>query len=211
MPDSVLLTQLFHKVSVWHYSIWAVWPHLCECCEAWEWIYYHTSKNTGRLPVFSVCCICGLYRQYNQPICAKRPWKCGLGLYSSAQVLHAALIWAKSANHLRYWLGFYFEGNIGLFQINLAVWVQLPPAMLAGIPVVNQVRAPPPPSSSILSWNLPCIITAGGNKCCDIRLFNPLSSKKCILSRSNLLSLPVCLFSLATLRFEVFPDVWMFV
>lgn len=54
------------------------------------------------------------------------------------------------------------------------------------------MRAPPPAPSFVLSCNPLCIITAGENKCCDIRLFNPLSSEKCILSRSNLLSLPVC-------------------
>ena len=48
--------------------------------------------------------------------------------------------------------------------------------------------------SSLSSAETPlCIITAGGNKCCDIRLLNPLSSEKCILSRSNLPPLPVSL------------------
>lgn len=59
-------------------------------------------------------------------------------------------------------------------------------------PPTGQMRAPPPAPSFVLSRNPLCIITAGENKCCDIRLFNPLSSEKCILSRSNLLSLPVC-------------------
>ncbi len=80
----------------------------------------------------------------------------------------------------------------------------------------SQMRVLPHASSSIPQLHPPlCIITAGGNKCCDIRLFNPLSSEKCILSRINLLPLPVCLhFCCSTQTWNYFPvwyflDVWM--
>lgn len=107
--------------------------------------------------------------------------------------------------------GFYFEGDIGLCEINLAVRAAST-AREGAVSQESQARALPHPACSALSSNPLCIITAGGwNKCCDIRLFNPLSSEKCILSRSNLLSLPVCLyFCVAALRHEITPPVWYF-
>lgn len=102
------------------------------------------------------------------------------------------MICAKSAKHLSFWLGFYFEGDIGLCEINLAV-------RAVSFTCNDGCRFTSEPDegavSSILNPLLkpPLYNHSRGDKCCDIRLFNPLSSEKCILSRSNLLSLPVCL------------------
>lgn len=114
-------------------------------------------------------------------------------------VLYTAVICAKSAQPLTLCLGFYFEGDIGLCEINLAVraaftcnegcgFIREPREGAASSFFHNiQLNPHPPPPH-------PCIITAGENKCCDIRLFNPLSSEKCILSRSNLPSYCPSLF-----------------
>lgn len=89
---------------------------------------------------------------------------------------------------------FHFEGDNGLSEINLGIRAAFAcnmgcrrtsqPSEGAASSFHACVELNPPPP-------LLCIITAGENKCCDISLFNPLSSEKCILSRSNLLPLAV--------------------
>lgn len=138
-------------------------------------------------PIFSTRCHCGSALYYQSPSIMPSPVWCSVK-HENLKSSPVLPLWSvgyeclQPPNGTHLWLLFYFICIIWVFascemplhESTSCFWTQ--PCSFIEEPRwgrYNQPKASP-------------LITAGETKCCDIRLCNPLSSEKCIQSRSNL-------------------------